>query len=45
MMMSRRQALVEAAPPRKALPGPKDKKDKPTRSGGAVSSVPRKKED
>ncbi|WP_439541536.1 ATP-dependent Clp protease ATP-binding subunit ClpA [Hyphomicrobium sp.] len=37
--------LVEAAPPRKALPGPKDKKDKAPRSGGAVPSVPRKKED
>jgi ATP-dependent Clp protease ATP-binding subunit ClpA len=38
-------SLVEVAPPRKALPGPKDKKDKPPRSGGAVPSVPRKKED
>jgi ATP-dependent Clp protease ATP-binding subunit ClpA len=37
-------ALVEATPPRKALPGPKDKKDKP-RPSGAVPSVPRKKED
>ncbi|WP_295557137.1 ATP-dependent Clp protease ATP-binding subunit ClpA [uncultured Hyphomicrobium sp.] len=40
-------ALVEATPPRKALPGPKDKKEKASRSspGGAVPSVPRKKED
>ncbi|MGE0023887.1 MAG: AAA family ATPase, partial [Hyphomicrobium sp.] len=40
-------ALVDATPPRKALPGPKDKKEKGSRSsgGGAVPSVPRKKED
>ncbi|WP_334150671.1 AAA family ATPase, partial [Hyphomicrobium sp.] len=39
-------ALVEATPPRKALPGPKEKKEKlPGRSGGAVPSVPRKKEE
>ncbi len=41
-------ALVEATPPRKALPSPKkDGKDgKPAaRPGGAVPSVPRKKED
>jgi ATP-dependent Clp protease ATP-binding subunit ClpA len=39
-------ALVEATPPRKALPGPKEKKEKLAgRSGGAVPSVPRKKED
>jgi ATP-dependent Clp protease ATP-binding subunit ClpA len=38
-------SLIEATPPRKALPGPKEKKDKPPRSGGAVPSVPRKKED
>jgi ATP-dependent Clp protease ATP-binding subunit ClpA len=40
-------ALVEATPPRKALPGPKDKKDKASRSssGGAVPSVPRKKDE
>jgi ATP-dependent Clp protease ATP-binding subunit ClpA len=37
-------ALVDAAP-RKALPGPKDKKDKPPRSGGAVPSVPRKRDE
>jgi ATP-dependent Clp protease ATP-binding subunit ClpA len=37
-------ALVETAP-RKALPGPKDKKDKPPRQSGAVPSVPRKKDD
>jgi len=35
-------ALVEASP-RKALPGPKDKKDKP-KVGGAVPSVPRRKD-
>ncbi len=39
-------ALVEATPPRKALAGPKEKKDKLAgRSGGAVPSVPRKKEE
>jgi ATP-dependent Clp protease ATP-binding subunit ClpA len=38
-------ALVEATPPRKALPGPKEKKEKASRSSGAVPSVPRKKED
>jgi ATP-dependent Clp protease ATP-binding subunit ClpA len=37
-------ALVEAVP-RKALPGPKDKKDKPPRGGGTVPSVPRKKDE
>ena len=38
-------ALVEAAP-RKALPGPKDKKEKPARPGsGTVPSVPRKKDE
>ena len=37
-------ALVEAAP-RKALPGPKDKKEKHQRSGGSVPSTPRKKSD
>ncbi|HWB45765.1 MAG TPA: ATP-dependent Clp protease ATP-binding subunit ClpA [Hyphomicrobiaceae bacterium] len=36
-------ALVETAP-RKALPGPKDKKDRP-RPGGAVPSVPRRKDE
>jgi ATP-dependent Clp protease ATP-binding subunit ClpA len=35
--------LVETAP-RKALPGPKDKKDRP-RPGGAVPSVPRRKDE
>ncbi len=35
-------ALVDAAP-RKALPGPKDKK--PPRAGGAVPSVPRKRDE
>jgi ATP-dependent Clp protease ATP-binding subunit ClpA len=38
-------ALVEATPPRKALPGPKEKKEKPGRSSGAVPNVPRKKDD
>ncbi|AHB49415.1 ATP-dependent Clp protease ATP-binding protein [Hyphomicrobium nitrativorans NL23] len=38
-------ALVEATPPRKALPGPKEKKERSPRSGGAVPSVPRKKDD
>ena len=37
-------ALVEASP-RKALPGPKDKKDRPKSSGGTVPSVPRRKDD
>jgi ATP-dependent Clp protease ATP-binding subunit ClpA len=37
-------ALVDLAP-RKALPGPKDKKDKPARPPGAVPGVPRKKDD
>jgi ATP-dependent Clp protease ATP-binding subunit ClpA len=36
-------ALVEAAP-RKALPGPRDKKDRP-KSSGTVPSVPRRKDD
>jgi ATP-dependent Clp protease ATP-binding subunit ClpA len=36
-------ALVEASP-RKALPGPKEKKDRP-KAGGAVPSVPRRKDD
>ncbi|HJU32188.1 MAG TPA: ATP-dependent Clp protease ATP-binding subunit ClpA [Hyphomicrobiaceae bacterium] len=36
-------ALVEVAP-RKALPGPRDKKDRP-KSGGTVPSVPRRKDD
>ena len=35
-------ALVEAAP-RKALPGPKDKKDRP--KAGTVPSVPRRKDE
>lgn len=37
-------ALVDASP-RKALPGPKDKKDKGGRGGGAVPNVPRRRED
>jgi ATP-dependent Clp protease ATP-binding subunit ClpA len=37
-------ALVDLAP-RKALPGPKEKKDKPARPPGAVPGVPRKKDD
>ncbi len=35
-------ALVSATP-RKALPGPKEKKERSSKSGGAVPSVPRKK--
>jgi ATP-dependent Clp protease ATP-binding subunit ClpA len=38
-------ALVEATPPRKALPGPKDKKEKPAPRSGTVPSVPRKKDE
>ena len=39
-------ALVEATPPRKALPGPKERKERASRSsGGTVPSVPRKKEE
>ena len=34
--------LVETAP-RKALPGPKEKKDRPAKGTGAVPSVPRRK--
>ena len=37
-------ALVEAAP-RKALPGPKEKKEKGGRGGGTVPSVPRRRDD
>ncbi len=37
-------ALVDATP-RKALPGPKDKKEKPGRPSGAVPTVPRKKDE
>jgi ATP-dependent Clp protease ATP-binding subunit ClpA len=36
-------ALVEVSP-RKALPGPRDKKDRP-KSSGTVPSVPRRKDD
>jgi ATP-dependent Clp protease ATP-binding subunit ClpA len=36
--------LVEATA-KKALPGPKDKPDKPSKSSGAVPSVPRRKKD
>jgi len=36
--------LVDATPSRKALPGPKEKKERASRSG-AVPSVPRKKEE
>ena len=36
-------ALVEATP-RKALPGPRDKKERP-KSSGTVPSVPRRKDD
>ncbi|MFN0217769.1 MAG: ATP-dependent Clp protease ATP-binding subunit ClpA [Hyphomicrobium sp.] len=38
------QPVLVDATPKKALPGPKDKGDKP-RSSGAVPSVPRKKKD
>jgi len=37
-------ALADLAP-RKALPGPKEKKDKSSRPAGSVPGVPRKKED
>jgi ATP-dependent Clp protease ATP-binding subunit ClpA len=37
-------ALADLAP-RKALPGPKEKKDKPSRPPGSVPGVPRKKEE
>ncbi|MFZ0853858.1 MAG: ATP-dependent Clp protease ATP-binding subunit ClpA [Hyphomicrobiaceae bacterium] len=37
-------ALVEAAP-RKALPGPKDRKERPRPGGGTVPSVPRRKDE
>ena len=36
-------ALVEASP-RKALPGPRDKRERP-KSSGTVPSVPRRKDD
>ena len=39
-----RRARLEAAP-RKALPGPRDKKERFPKSGGAVPSVPRRKPD
>ncbi len=37
-------ALVDLAP-RKALPGPKEKKEKPSRPAGSVPGVPRKKDE
>jgi ATP-dependent Clp protease ATP-binding subunit ClpA len=37
-------ALVDAAP-RKALPGPRDKKDKSSRTPGSVPTVPRKRDE
>ncbi len=37
-------ALVDVAP-RKALPGPKEKKEKPSRPAGSVPGVPRKKDE
>jgi ATP-dependent Clp protease ATP-binding subunit ClpA len=37
-------ALVEASP-RKALPGPRDKKDKSGRLGGAVPNIPRRRDE
>ena len=36
--------LAEASP-KKALPGPKEKSDRPSKSGGAVPSVPRRKKE
>jgi ATP-dependent Clp protease ATP-binding subunit ClpA len=37
------QAVLVDAAPRKALPSPKDKKERGSKSGGAVPSVPRRK--
>jgi ATP-dependent Clp protease ATP-binding subunit ClpA len=38
--------LVEATAPRKALPSPKERKERPTKgSGGAVPNVPRRKDE
>jgi ATP-dependent Clp protease ATP-binding subunit ClpA len=37
-------ALVDATP-KKALPGPRDRKDKPRSSTGTVPSVPRRKDE
>jgi ATP-dependent Clp protease ATP-binding subunit ClpA len=37
------QAVLVDAVPRKALPSPKDKKERPPKAGGAVPSVPRRK--
>ena len=37
------QAVLVDAAPRKALPSPKDKKDRGSKAGGAVPSVPRRK--
>jgi ATP-dependent Clp protease ATP-binding subunit ClpA len=37
------QAVLVDAAPRKALPSPKDKKERSAKSGGAVPSVPRRK--
>ena len=39
------EAALADLSPRKALPGPKEKKDKPSRPAGSVPGVPRKKED
>ena len=43
LLLGESPALVEATP-RKALPGPRDKKDRPKPSG-TVPSVPRRKDD
>ncbi len=39
------QPVLVDATPKKALPGPKEKGDKPARSSGTVPSVPRKKKE
>jgi ATP-dependent Clp protease ATP-binding subunit ClpA len=39
------QPVLADATAKKALPGPKDKPDKPSKSAGTVPSVPRKKKD
>jgi ATP-dependent Clp protease ATP-binding subunit ClpA len=39
------QAVLVDAAPRKALPSPKEKRERSSKSGGAVPSVPRRKSD
>jgi len=39
------QAVLVEAAPRKALPSPKAKKERSPKAGGAVPSVPRRKQD